>query len=713
MSIVESKSLLAKLLAEENISVQHRKTQTAYFDVKQRILVCPILKDMPSELYDLLMGHEVGHALFTPAAGWHDALKSTQSPGFRSYLNVVEDARIERKVKGKFPGIRPSFFKGYKNLFDRDFFGVKDKNLATLPLIDRINLHYKLGSMVNVSFNGDEQYFIDLIDAAESWQDVVNIAEELFDYAKEQQQQESKINMPDDLEFGEDGGEGDDDYEDFSASGLSDLDNDLDQDASDAEGDGDDDDGGAYDKFFEPSSITDTNFRKREAELVDEACIPINYAKVPDAILSKIVIPHKVVHDAIERACLSVESSSRPLYEFFEVSSKDFFEKNNRYINYLVKEFELRKNAKQFARASVNKTGELDMKKITKYKLTEDIFRRVTIVPQGKNHGLLLFIDLSGSMAESMMGTIEQLLILVSFCRKVNIPFEVYGFSDRAESYALLFDKNANDRFTQREGEFFINCSMFHLKQYFSSNMSRQEFNRAVLNMLAVGAANKRRYFNAIPTETLNGTPLDSAIIASIQIAENFRKSNRLEVLTTMFLTDGSSADSPTGVYGEKSCVTPFHNYITRNYNLNISHKSGHSVQISSKDPVTKGLLMLLKKVTNANVIGFFIGTPDRPYKSTVRSVFSDYNIAISDNSFDADVNAARKNKFFPIMGSGFDVFFVVPSGDEMIIKDRGISVGPNATKTEIRKAFMTTVKTRAVNRVFLSRFCNTLCQTL
>ena len=74
MSLVESKSLLAKLLAEENLTVQHRQTPTAYFDVKSRTLVCPILKEMSSELYDLLMGHEVGHALFTPPEGWHQAV---------------------------------------------------------------------------------------------------------------------------------------------------------------------------------------------------------------------------------------------------------------------------------------------------------------------------------------------------------------------------------------------------------------------------------------------------------------------------------------------------------------------------------------------------------------------------------------------------------------------------------------------------------------
>ena len=37
-----AKSYLAKLLATENISVEHKKVQTAYFDVKSRLLVLPI-----------------------------------------------------------------------------------------------------------------------------------------------------------------------------------------------------------------------------------------------------------------------------------------------------------------------------------------------------------------------------------------------------------------------------------------------------------------------------------------------------------------------------------------------------------------------------------------------------------------------------------------------------------------------------------------------
>ena len=61
------KSGLAKLMATENLIVQHAKVATAMFDPKNRVLTCPIWEQMSGDLYDLLMGHEVGHAIDTPA----------------------------------------------------------------------------------------------------------------------------------------------------------------------------------------------------------------------------------------------------------------------------------------------------------------------------------------------------------------------------------------------------------------------------------------------------------------------------------------------------------------------------------------------------------------------------------------------------------------------------------------------------------------------
>ena len=138
--LVESKSNLARLMATENLMVEQKHVQTAYFDLKNRVLVVPILDgNLSPELYDLLLGHEVGHALETPEEGWHNSVINLKVN--RSFLNVCEDVRIEKKIKRKFPGIRVSFVKGYRELMERDFFGVKDKDLNELNFIDLSLIH--------------------------------------------------------------------------------------------------------------------------------------------------------------------------------------------------------------------------------------------------------------------------------------------------------------------------------------------------------------------------------------------------------------------------------------------------------------------------------------------------------------------------------------------------------------------------------------------
>ena len=93
-NIQNQKSGLAKLMATENLTVQHAKTNTASFDPKNRILTVPIWEKTSTELYDLLVGHEVGHAIDTPADGWHGAVHD-RGQNYKGFLNVVEDARIE------------------------------------------------------------------------------------------------------------------------------------------------------------------------------------------------------------------------------------------------------------------------------------------------------------------------------------------------------------------------------------------------------------------------------------------------------------------------------------------------------------------------------------------------------------------------------------------------------------------------------------------
>ena len=197
--------MLAKLLASENLTIEHGNYETASMDVKNRVLRLPIWKEMSGSLYDLMVLHEVGHALYTPEDGWHESA-SDKGAGYKSFLNVVEDARIERKIKDKYPGGRRAFTDGYLDLIRKDFFGIKGMDLNELNLIDRINLHFKGGFVHDIEFTDEEMEFVEKVSKTRTWDDVVRVTDELYEYAKET---ESETDMSDHsmMSFGMDEGE--------------------------------------------------------------------------------------------------------------------------------------------------------------------------------------------------------------------------------------------------------------------------------------------------------------------------------------------------------------------------------------------------------------------------------------------------------------------------------------------------------------------------
>ena len=199
-----SKSILAKALALENIKVVHDPSlTTAMFDVANRSLYLPVWQNVSSEVYDLLVGHEVGHALFTPDidAGkgadctdgpWTSAAEEIGGNVHAQYvqglMNIIEDVRIERKVKEKYPGLRRDFSIGYREMFDKDFFGTKDKDISKMSFGDRLNLHFKVGVHLAVPFSAEEQEIVDRIEKVESFDDTVNLTRDVFSFIGGQRQ---------------------------------------------------------------------------------------------------------------------------------------------------------------------------------------------------------------------------------------------------------------------------------------------------------------------------------------------------------------------------------------------------------------------------------------------------------------------------------------------------------------------------------------------
>ena len=254
--VIETKSILAKLLATEDITVEHQQVGTAAFDVKNRKLILPMWGEMSDPLYDLLIGHEVGHARYTPPQGWHDAVLEDMNK--KAFYNILEDVRIEKKVKKKYPGLVKSFYQGYRELFEKDFFGVKDRDYNNLTFIDRINLHYKIGAFLNVQFSDTEKEILARLDAAETWEEIKTLAEELYQKAQDDKDTAMETMSLDDMEFGEDG-------DDLDIGDMIEWE----------EGEGDVD---AHQRIhkddFEQEekpiySETDDTFRRKESELLD------------------------------------------------------------------------------------------------------------------------------------------------------------------------------------------------------------------------------------------------------------------------------------------------------------------------------------------------------------------------------------------------------------------------------------------------------------
>lgn len=721
--LIQAKSLLAKLLASENITVEHRNTQTAYFDTKNRVMTLPAWKQMTPELYDLLLGHETGHALYTPSQGWHDKVTDKTKKGFKTFLNVVEDVRIEKRIQEKFPGLKVSFRKGYAELMERDFFGVERLGLKilTLPLIDRINLHYKIGSHLNIQFSEEEKYYIDQLDAMKTWDDVVRMAELLYQKGKDEMREELENRMQDFREAG------DEDFDDFE------WDEDWDDtNKKSAKGDR----GGINnidDEDLDPESITDRNFRNREKELIDDKVKPYYYADCPTPNLKNIIVPYKnmkqfyndfntVYSDEIDLG--KIEAAKNKLYSKFS-------ENNKRYISYLIKEFEMRRNARQFARASVSKTGELDMKKVHQFKLNDDLFKRMTVVPKGKSHGLIMFVDYSGSMGDNILPTIEQTLVLSTFCKKLNIPFRVFAFTDYPGSpetlakelgynekeysnYILSHEtNNTYSKFSKDPGELNLNTGLFRLREYLSSEMSNIEFKNAAKYWLLVGQLFNRRSYRMRSTvdhlildsgyhngkfEYLNGTPLNETIVASMTITTEFKKQYKLDVVNTVFLTDGDANDT-NEVIGERNL--PGSRYTDANIVVRDKETKLQGLAIPGQS-VTFALLKLLKVKTGVNVIGFFI-VPSYNSKKTIQGAIEKSRAKVLD--FEKQYAFYKKEKFFMLNDVGYDDYYFIPGDKDLSIEDEDMVVSKDASNGELKKAFMKMQKTKVVNRILLSRF--------
>ena len=692
--MIQSKSQLAKLMAAENITVEQRSVPTAFFNLNDRILTIPTFKtDISADLYDLFIGHEVSHALNTPPEGWHDAIVDLGIP--KSVVNVCEDARIEKKIKRKFPGLKVSFTKGYREILDMDFFGLGDTEPNTLNLIDRINLECKCGLYFNLQFNDIERGLLTKVENTETFEDVIEVSKEIVAYMKELPKEEQDVK----LTYQDTDGVGEEELD--SEGELIDTEEDEEGDPSSSNGsdanEGDDEDEdqngteGGEDGDIE--SETDNSFREQEKTLYGKT--KFEYMNVPDVDLNKVVIGHKELYQVINAPVKNYLGEPKALYsDILEEKLNEFRKSSGKTVSYLVKEFELRKNASQMAKASIAKTGDLNMKKVYAYNFTDDIFKRMTVIPNGKSHGLVLFLDWSGSMSGSIHETIKQLLTIVYFCKKVNIPYDVYAFSTQWR---------AKERPAGKNGDIVLNES-FNLLNLLSSKMNATQFKDASKFLFSYYVPEFTNN-NYITRMGLGGTPLNETVITSMKLIPKFQKDNKLDIVNAIFLTDGdghmlstvhdsSIADyrgNPVRSVNTWDATWVINDPITKE---SVSFRPNAIAQ-------TKALLKLLKLRTGCNTTGFFIMR-----RSDFRPVYRSYKGHITDDDISRLSREFNKAGSFTLDDVGYDEYHLLRN-DRLEIADvdfDDIEVETKTTKSLV-SAFSKYSQNKLTNKVVLNRF--------
>lgn len=751
---------LAKLLAAENIMVEHKPIKTAYFDVKNRVLALPMWKEMTETLYHMLVLHEVGHALETPADGWKgsiDEVKEKDGSGiaktFQGYLNIVEDARIERKIKTKFPGSRKDFIEGYDWLHQQDFFNVKNDDIEDLALIDRINLYFKLGTRMRIKFSEEEREFVRRAEQTITFDDAVKLAEDLLAYAKLKKEKDDEdmrdvSTRKDDSEDGE--GEESDDFDDDSDDSEDGEPGDEGADSDESEeedekGDGEDGnssgkEGGNSTPLDGPAEAkTDKAMNDRMEELLDASLSgrEFRYLYFPkDLTHEEFVVGYKQLLKLIDR---DIAQSVKPavLMSYRTHLLNKFRIENSSAINYMVKEFEMKKAAKAYSRTKQSKTGTIDTNKIHSYKFNDDVFRRLNIVPDGKNHGLVVILDMSGSMQSNYRGAMDQLICLTMFCRRVGIPHRIYGFTSAMSETAgfNLQDRNTTKnnlraRIANRlQKDFVCPDNEFDLVELFNEGMNLKDFNSMVGTLLMTASRYVYNDGDEFPFKNgyenpyrllagllrpgydmgyfkLGGTPLNDAILVSRDLLKKFRKEKNIQIMNFVCITDGES-NCPQYYKMERGGIyhAPVNSYagnrtnVTRIF-IDEESKMQTTINFPDQSDITGMYARIVRQSQDATFVGFYIigGAYD------LRHVAYRYVKGAAEN--DKMQNQFKKEKAAVVPKMlNFDEFYLIQGGKNLQAQQAKFDASQDLKKGQLARAFISAQNKRGASRAVLGRF--------
>ena len=753
----DAKSQLAKLIATENIDIQHNNVKTASFDVVNRVLTLPNFKVKNKDVYDMLIAHECAHALFTPAESWKEIGDDKE---LRSYVNVLEDTRIDKLIQNKYPGIVNNYLNGFDVLNQNDFFSIKKLNINTdLMLIDKINLRSKSLNRLPLNFNTTDKNWLKKVDDLKTFDDVMKLAKEMLDWQKKQIEKLKKLPDFDNHIYaklyksqpGQDEGDkqdsnkedsksnGDESQDSNKMSGeeINDTDNSTDGNTSKVDDKEKDESGknssdsayGAGGDDISITSLTNGSFEGKREQLVDTKT-KYNYVSLPKLKLDNVLVSNKTFLSDFRKHIKSMSDYSSSLSKL-KNKFNQFKNDNKRTVQYLVKEFEMKKAATAYKRATTDKTGIIDPLKLKNYKFSDDIFKRLTILPNAKNHGMIMLLDWSGSMHNHLYKTIEQTINLIMFCKQVNIPFELYGFSseyfEKKSRYDGGYDENGiltKDQANYKHGDAIMD--QFAMINFASHKSTKKELDESLLYLYQMGIYYNANYSSysingdyydmiGIPNQfRLGSTPLNEALVCINQLIPLWQSKYKVEKLTLITLTDGgaNSGFSYTANFDGKKLTQK----AGKEYGEQVIIKDGKKRYTSfdkkniycSNERVTGLLLDIIKQKHNITVVGFYLIARINRW-DVERYLEDDMPKGIGYYEKQEFMKKKRlsfsKEKFVNVNKYGYDKYFFVNAKSMRVENTDLSSINTEMKTARMKQLFSKTMKGRITSRVLLNNF--------
>jgi hypothetical protein len=618
-------------------------------------------------------------------------------------------------MKRRYAGLAKTFYAGYKELADDDFFQIGDDKLETYNLADRANLWFKIGNYIDIPIErGEETEIINLIADTETFADVLIAAEELYKYCKRAQEEQVKTNL-DNLEAQQSGAndqpasdfkdqqEGENDQSESNASKGS-----ASNETTPEMGKTTPEMGGKEDE--EPEVKTMDSLDEALKELVDNSGPENVYLELPKLDLKKVIVPNADIHSRCKESWDTFIKDRE--YEYVDIFGEvdqqfmDFKRSAQKEVNYLVKEFECRKAADSYARATTARTGVLDCSKLHTYKYNEDLFKKVTTLATGKNHGLVFVLDWSGSMCDVMLDTVKQLFNLVWFCKKVAIPFEVYAFTTDYPLVKYDKDGNANIRelaYEKKDGLIQVG-EWFSMMNLLTSQVNGKTLEEQMKNIFRLATAFGRNFYArySVPLGlSLSGTPLNEALISLHQILPKFQKENKLQKVQCVILTDG------------EACGIKYHREVKRQWeegpflgtagigfgSFLRDRKTGNTYSLDCEwHHMTDVFLRNLRdKFADINFIGIRV-LESRDANTFIRRYCGYYG-----PEHDKVMGSWKKEKAFTIKKSGYHSYFGLSAN--ALSQDTEFDVAECASKAQIKNAFAKSLKSKKMNKRILGEF--------